>query len=439
MSAARTPASCGEFNDDLDRRRRRIRALPKIELHAHLNGSLRLATLFELHAALQPASTSSQSSGACSPLLGSSSCRTLTPPRQSSSPGRERAAQSSSSSSASPTILGVVSAESFTIPTLDHCLSMQECFALFPMIHAVTTSVDVIRRIAREVIEDFAAENTRYLELRTTPRACLESGMTKRSYLEAVITELQRCNADPSLRIQTRLLVSVNRAQSEADAHENVALAIEFRDRFPAVARNALEPLTCVTKPVNPTCSSESETKRTKPSASDSSIVVGVDLSGNPTAPVCPGHLDALRRARRAGLPLTVHVAEVSTQADTEQLVALQPGRLGHATFLSDCQASHRAVLETPIPLEVCLTSNLKSKTVANLQDHHVVEYLKAKHPLSLCTDDMGVFQTSLTEELSLAHFELGLSIADLATMQRAAIEFSFADEQTKAALRSQM
>lgn len=37
--------------------------------------------------------------------------------------------------------------------------SLDDCFALFPLIHRVTTNPVVLRRIALEMVEDFAADN----------------------------------------------------------------------------------------------------------------------------------------------------------------------------------------------------------------------------------------------------------------------------------------
>lgn len=64
------------------------------------------------------------------------------------------------------------------------------CFELFRLIHELTTDVETVDRITREVIsfgrikvlkviEDFANENVKYLELRTTPRA-IDGVMTKK-------------------------------------------------------------------------------------------------------------------------------------------------------------------------------------------------------------------------------------------------------------------
>ncbi len=45
-----------------------------------------------------------------------------------------------------------------------------ECFKLFDVIHQITTTCAAITRIAREVLEDMAADNVDYAELRTTPK-----------------------------------------------------------------------------------------------------------------------------------------------------------------------------------------------------------------------------------------------------------------------------
>jgi adenosine deaminase len=41
--------------------------------------------------------------------------------------------------------------------------------------------------VCLQVVEDFAADGVSYLELRTTPKSRSEHGMTKASYLEAVL------------------------------------------------------------------------------------------------------------------------------------------------------------------------------------------------------------------------------------------------------------
>ena len=124
------------------------RALPKVELHAHLHGSIRDATLAEL-AAARPGATATERA------TDVALCRAAAYGANSSS-GRR---------------------------------GLTECFALFDLIHKLVTTTPVVQRITKEVVADFAAENVRYLELRTTPRAL----PTARAYADAVIGALEEC------------------------------------------------------------------------------------------------------------------------------------------------------------------------------------------------------------------------------------------------------
>jgi adenosine deaminase len=51
--------------------------------------------------------------------------------------------------------------------------TLADCFALFDIIHRLTTRHEVVTRITAEVVSDAAADGVLYLELRTTPKARL--------------------------------------------------------------------------------------------------------------------------------------------------------------------------------------------------------------------------------------------------------------------------
>lgn len=62
----------------------------------------------------------------------------------------------------------------------------RRCFQVFSVIHRLTRNPGAIELATRDVIEEFASDGVRYLELRTTPRA-VPGSMTCEEYLEAVI------------------------------------------------------------------------------------------------------------------------------------------------------------------------------------------------------------------------------------------------------------
>ena len=165
--------------------------------------------------------------------------------------------------------------------------------------------------------------------------------------------------------------------------------------------------------------------------------VVGIDLSGNPAlgknAMLTYG--DALSLARAAGLRTTLHFAEVDNPEEVGAMLEFKPDRLGHAVCLGAAQKE--ALFEAGIPVEICLTSNKITESVASYADHHLGEFLERRHPVSICTDDSGVFETTSAQEHAIAAATFGLSEAELLRLSRAAVDQTFAGAATKARLRA--
>jgi len=284
--------------------------VPKVELHAHLNGSIRDSTINEL-------------------------CVKKNIPR-------------------------IVNSESNR--------DLKSCFDLFQVITKLTTDTDTIFRITKEMIEDFANDGVRYLEIRTGPKSN-GLGMTKRSYTEAVVAAIDECK--DKFQCFPHVLLSVKREESLESAMETVSLAREFPNH-----------------------------------------IAGIDFSGNPTQGSFGALLPALEYGRRLGYKTTVHFAEVENILESNQMLDFKPDRLGHATFMNE-QLRNR-VIENKIPVEICLTSNVTSTLVATYDRHHFKDLHSHSHPLSICTDDAGVFVTSLSREFYIAASTFNLSKKDI-------------------------
>ena len=128
--------------------------------------------------------------------------------------------------------------------------------------------------------------------------------------------------------------------------------------------------------------------------------VVGIDFSGNPTVSGFAQFAAAFTAARCAGLHTVVHAAEIFNDPDTDAILAFRPDRLGHALHLS---AAHVAALEAaPIPIELCPTSNMKTLRLRSLADHPTLRrWIDGGYPVSISTDDFGVFATSASRQSS--------------------------------------
>lgn len=74
------------------------------------------------------------------------------------------------------------------------------------------------------MIEEFAADNVKYLELRSTPKDIPETGMTRELYINTMIRAVKECQ-DKGLDIIVRLLVSFDRRHGIDIAKLTVELA----------------------------------------------------------------------------------------------------------------------------------------------------------------------------------------------------------------------
>lgn len=167
--------------------------------------------------------------------------------------------------------------------------------------------------------------------------------MSKREFLEGMVAgvlEVQKTDR----RIIVTILVSINRGQPVTDAEENVDLALEFAKLYPK-------------------------------------IFVGIDFSGNPTKGSFRDFLPSLEKARKGSLYLTLHCAEVENDCEVLEMLEFRPDRIGH--FTQPPYEAVKKVVELQIPIELCVTSNVKSGTVNIVRDHQFGIYYP-EHPIIL-------------------------------------------------------
>lgn len=151
--------------------------------------------------------------------------------------------------------------------------------------------------------------------------------------------------------------------------------------------------------------------------------------------------LPALVKAKNCGLKLALHLSEVPSQLEeTELLLTLPPDRIGHGTFLhpdvGGSQTLVDKVVKDNIPLELCLTSNVKGQTVPCYSKHHFQFWYQMGHPSVICTDDKGVFCTDLSREYQLAASTFGLTPEDVWRLSQQAIDCTFAPDNLKQQLK---
>ncbi|XP_015594706.1 adenosine deaminase-like protein isoform X2 [Cephus cinctus] len=270
------------------------RALPKVELHAHLNGSLSLRIMKKLYE------------------LQHSDGRIL-----------------------------------MDLPNIEEPNSLEECFQLFPIVHSLTSTSEAVFIATCDMIGEFYDDGVIYLEVRSTPRA-VDGVMTKKEYVEAIIRGIITSkNRYPEILV--KYLISVDRMKGYESAKQNIELAIEMIEQYP-------------------------------------DYVVGLDLSGDPSKG--SAFLELLEKSRKAGLKITAHCAEVPNEIEIMDILNFKPDRLGHCTCihptLNGKEELFQRLIQSNIPIELCLTSNIKCGTVPSYDLHQFKYLYEAGHPICI-------------------------------------------------------
>lgn len=289
--------------------------------------------------------------------------------------------------------------------------NLNEGFALFTKLHQIFRTEETIYLLTRSVIKEFAEDNVKYLELRSTPKDIPETGLTRDIYIQTMVRAVQDCEKE-GLDITVRLLVSIDRRHGV----EVAKIAVDLAERW---------------------------------MKSTQGLVIGIDFSGDPkvgdAADFIPVFLDAAKR----GLKLALHLAEIPLYKETKSVLQACCGnstlRIGHGTFLHRYEANQGhdeiedLVINWKIPVEACVTSNLLTQTVDKPGTHHFWYWYNKQHPVILCTDGKGVFGCSLSDEYSLVAKEFNINREDLISYALSTISSVFECDEVKQRLRDNL
>eukprot|EP00058_Branchiostoma_floridae_P000936 XP_002586424.1 hypothetical protein BRAFLDRAFT_107703 [Branchiostoma floridae] len=110
---------------------------------------------------------------------------------------------------------------------------LEEPFRIFKIIQDLSDTEEAIFTMTEDVISEFAADGVRYLELRSTPRHVPHTGMTPSSYVESILSAIQACKDREDVVV--RLLLAIDRRQSVETAMATVRLAQEYALRSDGV------------------------------------------------------------------------------------------------------------------------------------------------------------------------------------------------------------
>lgn len=328
-----------------------FRAIPKVALHDHLDGGVRPATLLELgdkYGVALPADTPE--------LLA-----------------LEVAKRANSGS-----LVSYLEAFNWTIPVMQ--------------------TTQALTRIAREAVEDLAADGVVLAEIRFAPLLHTTRGLSPQQVIDAVVTGLQQ--GTETTGVPTGLILCGIRTNDEFEQ-----VADLFRANY-----------------------------------GPESMVVGVDLAGPEKGfPVAAHPSIAKLAAALPGAPITLHAGEAVGIASMWQAVDAGARRIGHGLRLIEDILADRAllkvILERDILLEVCLSSIHQTGGIPRLDAHPLLRFLEEGVKATLDVDNRLISATTYSREYELAHSTFGLSLPTLKKLARNGVTASFLPQSKKQAV----
>jgi adenosine deaminase/aminodeoxyfutalosine deaminase len=155
--------------------------------------------------------------------------------------------------------------------------------------------------------------------------------------------------------------------------------------------------------------------------------VIGIGIGGDEERGAPELFREVYAYARAQGLRLTAHAGETAgPESIWGALRALGAERIGHGLAAAGDARLIEHLAEKQVPVDICLSSNLRTGAVRAIEEHPLRGFLDAGLLVSLSTDDPAMFGTDLAGEYLLAHEGLGLSIGELRRLAANSFRASF-------------
>lgn len=328
-----------------------LRTLPKVELHCHLDGSLRVETILELAEKQKVRLPANDPDALRNALVAGEDSR-----------------------------------------------SLEDYLKAFEITLTVMQDAESLERIAYELVEDAAAENIRYLEVRYSPILHTRRGLRLTHIVDAVNDGLRR--GEREFGVMTGVIICGMRNINPEISYHLAELAVAYKNRG----------------------------------------IVAFDLAGAETDHPAKKHRDAFFLILRNNINCTLHAGEsYGPESIHQALHYCGAHRIGHGTRLKEDGDLLNYVNDHRIPLEICLTSNVQTRATKSFGDHPLRFYYDYGLRTTINTDNRLMSDTTISKELFRAHLHLGFELDELIDLILFGFKSAFLPYRTKAKMLSKV
>jgi adenosine deaminase/aminodeoxyfutalosine deaminase len=162
--------------------------------------------------------------------------------------------------------------------------------------------------------------------------------------------------------------------------------------------------------------------------------IIGIGLGGDERRTGSAPFRALYAQAAQAGLRLTNHAGETTGPEAIWEALDLGSERIGHALSAIQDDKLVQELKTRNTPLELCLTSNLRTGVCPSFATHPLRRLFDAGLLVTLNSDDPAFFGSDLANEYLLAHTEQGFTRDELRHLAANSIRSSFLPEKAKLA-----
>ena len=270
--------------------------------------------------------------------------------------------------------------------------SLERYLKGFAITVAAMATEEACARVACEAAEDARHDGCVLAEFRMAPLLLEPHGMRPEAVVEAILDGLGRSS------LRCGLIICGMRTDNTADTIRSARLAGKYLGRG----------------------------------------VVGFDLAGAERYFPPSDHAESMAIAKHLGLGLTCHAGESDSGDRVLEAAGLGATRIGHGIHIvrgttpKETEEWVDVARGMRLHFEVCPSSNVHTGAVDKLENHPIREMLAAGLSVSCNTDNRLMSQVTQSHELQVLHERVGISLAQLAQMQRDAIAASFMPQADK-------
>lgn len=163
--------------------------------------------------------------------------------------------------------------------------------------------------------------------------------------------------------------------------------------------------------------------------------IIGIGIGGDEARGPADQFRDLYKEAKNAGLRLTAHAGESVGPESVWSAINIGAERIGHALAAQHDAELIEVLARKQIPLEINITSNIKTGCCKGFDEHPVKEYFESGLMITLNSDDPPMFGSNLLGEYVLAQERYGFTLDQMRELAANAVEASFLDPTRKLAL----